>query len=204
MDHIKKLIHEMPSEELRANVQVCLEHSCAIFLEDYRGLGDKEMYIKERMNLEREIYTDDTDLEFKNSLNFFYETMNAAQFLWHKIGPVKNINRYLSLKSLLLGVIQAFELSHVPSTIPPIMEALATGQWKNFVLSAVGLMSPSGMKMEVLGEIIMYLICRIQDEDFLTWCKREIVCEDICPSFNLYANQSMEPLEKLLGEAPET
>lgn len=202
MDHVKELL-KLPSEELRANVQVCLEHSCAIFLGDYRGLEDKEVYIKNLMNLEAGD-PDEGDLQFKACLEVFYKRMNAMQSLWHRLGPVKTTKKALYLQSLLLGVIQAFELSEVPSMMPPIMEALVTGQWKNFVLSAVGLMSPSGMKMEVLGEIVMYLIGCIEDEEFLVWCKREVVCDDVCESFNLYANQTMEPLEKLLGEAPET
>lgn len=192
----------MPSEELRANVQVCLEHSCAIFLGDYRGLEDREIYIRDAINLQGEPL--ESDLQFKACLEVFYKRMNAMQSLWHSIGPVKTTKKVLYLQSLLLGVIQAFELSEVPSIMPPIMEALVTGQWKNFVLSAVGLMSPSGMKIEVLGEIVMYLIGCVEDEEFLIWCKKEIVCDDVCESFNLYLNQRMKPLEKLLGEAPET
>lgn len=201
MEHVKELL-KMPSEELRANVQVCLEHSCAIFLGDYRGLEDREIYIRDAINLQGEPL--ESDLQFKACLEVFYKRMNAMQSLWHSIGPVKTTKKVLYLQSLLLGVIQAFELSEVPSIMPPIMEALVTGQWKNFVLSAVGLMSPSGMKIEVLGEIVMYLIGCVEDEDFLIWCKKEIVCDDVCESFNLYLNQRMKPLEKLLGEAPET
>ena len=201
MEHVKELL-KMPSEELRANVQVCLEHSCAIFLGDYRGLEDREIYIRDAINLQGEPL--ESDLQFKACLEVFYKRMNAMQSLWHSIGPVKTTKKVLYLQSLLLGVIQAFELSEVPSIMPPIMEALVTGQWKNFVLSAVGLMSPSGMKIEVLGEIVMYLIGCVEDEEFLIWCKKEIVCDDVCESFNLYLNQRMKPLEKLLGEAPET
>jgi hypothetical protein len=192
---IKELLKISP-DELRRNVQVCLEHSCAIFLGDYRGLSPKEEdYIKEFMNLDGE--PDDSDLEYKAALHMFLTKMKETQTLWHKIGPVNKV-KMRPLHSLLLGIVEAFELSEI--SIPP-MEALITGQWKNFVLSAVRLMSPSGMKMEVLGEIIMYLI---DDENLLEWCKREIICDDRCESFNLYTNQTVQPLEKLLGEAPET
>ena len=84
--------------------------------------------------------------------------------------------------------------------MPPLMEALVTGQWRNFVLIAAGLTSPSGMKIEVISEIVAYLL----KEDFWEWCKRHVCEANECPSFNLYANQRVKPLEKLLGEAPET
>jgi hypothetical protein len=196
---VKELIHTISPDELRANVQVCLEHSCAIFLGNYQGLSKKEEeYVKECLHLEGE--PNQSDLEFKSILEVFQTKMNATQSLWHRIGLVQNHKALQPLPSLLLGILQAFELSEVPQSIPPIMEALVTGQWKNFVLTAVGLMSPSGIKLEVIGQIIMYLI----KEDFLGWCKRYIVCDSNAESFNLYANQTMEPLEKLLGEAPET
>ena len=198
MDHVKELI-KIPSDELRANVQVCLEHSCAIFLGNY-GLSEKEeAYLKGCMNLEKGELSD-TDLKFKEILEVFQTKMNAMQSLWHIIGPVKRSATIQPIQSLLLGIIQAFELSEVPPIIPAVMEALVTGQWKNFVLNAVGLMSPSGMKIEVIGEIVAYLL----KEDFWEWCKKHICEANECPSFNLYVNQRVKPLEKLLGEAPET
>jgi len=199
MDHIKELI-KIPSDELRANVQVCLEHSCAIFLGNYGLCKRDEEYVKDVMNMEKG-EPNKSDLEFKTALDIFKTKMNAMQSIWHSIGPVKMgvSSSQQSLSSVLLGIIQAFEMSEVPPIIPAVLEALVTGQWKNFVLSAAGLMSPSGMKIEVIHEIVTYLI----GEDFWEWCKRHIVDEG-CESFNLYTNQTMEPLEELLGEAPET
>jgi hypothetical protein len=198
MNHIKDLL-QIPDEELRANVQVCLEHSCAIFLGEYKNLSQREEdYIKEAF---REGGEPETDIQFKEIYDVFQSKMKATQSLWHNLGPVKTTTQIQPLRSLILGLIQVFEMSDIPSSIPPLLEALVTGQWKNFILTAVGLMSPSGMKLEVLGHIIIYLI---QDEDFLGWCKREICEAKSSPSFYLYANQTMEPLEKLLGETPET
>ena len=91
-------------------------------------------------------------------------------------------------------------MSKVPLNIHHILEPLVTGQWRIFVLNAVGLMSPSGMKIEVIREIVNYLL----KEDFWEWCKSHVCVANECPSFNLYANQRVKPLEKLLGEAPET
>lgn len=195
---VKELI-KIPSDELRANVQVCLEHSCAIFLGNYEGFSKRdEEYIKGVMNSEGE--PNESDLEFKAALDVFQAKMKSMYSIWHSIGPVKMGSSHKSLSYVLLGIIQAFEMSEVPPIIPAIMEALVTGQWKNFVLSSAGLMSPSGMKIEVIREIVNYLI----NEDFWEWCKRHICEANECPSFNLYVNQTMEPLEKLLGEAPET
>lgn len=202
MNTVKQLILTMPSDELRANVQVCLEHSCTIFLGNYQGLDFKEeAYVKEALTLEKGEPSKD-DLEFKEILEVFQRKMAATQSLWHSMkNPVKTINKHLTpLQYVILGIIQAFELSEVPSTIPLLLEALTTGQWKNFVLISAELISPSGIKMEVLGEIIIYLI---QGEDLLDWCKREIT-SDSCESFNLYANQAVKPFEKLFGETPET
>lgn len=198
MNHIKELIN-IPSDQLRANVQVCLEHSCAIFLGNYEGLGYREeLYIKDLINSEGE--PNQSDLRFKEILEVFQMKMNSLQAIWHSVGPVKiSTNSNNPIAALLLGIIQAFELSEVPSSIPAILEALVTGQWRNFVLSSAGLASPSGMKMKVINEIVTYLL----KEDFWEWCKRHIAGEG-CPSLNLYINQRMKPLEKLLGEAPET
>jgi hypothetical protein len=198
---VKELL-KMPSDELRANVQVCLEHSCAIFLGNYGLCKKEEEYIKSLMNLEKD-EPNESDLEFKAALDVFQTKINSLQSIWHSIGPVKMGTSSVpsaSLSSVLLGIIQAFEMSEVPPIIPAALEALVTGQWKNFVLSAAGLMSPSGMKIEVIREIITYLI----DEDFWEWCKRNICEGKESPSFNLYVNQTVKPLEKLLREAPET
>jgi hypothetical protein len=198
MDHIKELI-KIPSDELRANVQVCLEHSCAIFLGDYEGFSKRdEEYLKDVMNMEGE--PNHSDLQFKEILEVFQTKMNSLQTIWHSIGPVKMSTSSNTIAALLLGIIQAFELSEVPPIIPAILEALVTGQSKNFVLSAAGLASPSGMKIEVIHEIVDYLL----KEDFWEWCKRHVCEANECPSFNLYANQRVKPLEKLLGESPET
>ena len=201
MEHVKELLN-MPPEELRANVQVCLEHSCAIFLGNYEGLGHREgLYLKDMMNIEKG-EPNQSDIEFKAILEVFQAKMNAMQSIWHSIGPVKRDSTdFAAIATLLPGIVQAFEMSEVPPIIPAILESLVTGQWKNFVLSAAGLMSPSGIKLDVIREIITYLL---DGEDFWEWCKR-VVCEgNECPSFNLYINQRMKPLEKLLGEAPET
>lgn len=199
MDRVKEIL-QMPSDELKANVQVCLEHTCSIFLGDYTGLDLKEeTYVKERLRYE-EGEPEESDLEFKAIYDVFQSKMNSTQVIWHSLGPMKSHLSHTNLRSVILGLIQAFELSEIPPVIPALLEALITGRWKNFVLIAVGLMSPSGMKLDVLGQMIIYLI----KEDFLGWCKREICEAKESPSFNLYANQAMEPLEKLLGEAPET
>jgi hypothetical protein len=198
MEHVKELL-KMPSEELKANVQVCLEHSCAIFLGNYEGLGHREeSYIRDVMNSEGE--ENHSDLQFKETLEVFQTKMNSLQSIWHSVGPVKlSMASNQSLSTLLLGIIQAFELSEVPSVIPAVLEALVTGQWRNFILSSAGLASPSGIKMKVIDEIVTYLL----KEDFWEWCKREFPSER-GESLNLYLNQRMKPLEKLLGEAPET
>jgi hypothetical protein len=198
MNHIKELL-QIPDEELRANVQVCLEHSCAIFLGEYKGLSQREEdYIKEALRGER---GEETDLHFKQIYDVFQSKMNATHTLWHSLGPVKVGEQLQPLRSLILGLIQVFEMSEVPPSISLLLEALITGQWKNFFLIAVGLMSPSGMNLEVLGHIITFLI---QDENFFGWCKRNICEAKESPSFNLYVNQAVEPFEKFLGEAPET
>ncbi len=201
MNNIKELL-KMPSDELRANVQVCLEHSCAIFLGNYGLCKRDEEYIKGLMNLEKD-EPNESDLEFKEALDVFRSKMKSMQSIWHSIGPVKMGSSTVpsaSLSYVLLGIIQAFEMSEVPPIIPAVLEALVTGQWRNFVLSAAGLMSPSGMKIEVIHEIVDYLL----KEDFWEWCKRHICEANECPSFNLYVNQRVKPLEKLFGEAPET
>ena len=198
MDHIKELIN-IPSDQLRANVQVCLEHSCAIFLGNYEGLGHREeLYIRDVMNSEGD--ENQSDLQFKEILEVFRAKMNSLHAIWHSVGPVKKTTSNNTIAALLLGIIQAFEMSEVPSIIPPVLEALVTGQWRNFVLSSAGLASPSGMKMKVINEIITYLL----KEDFWEWCKRNFCEANECPSLNLYINQRVKPLEKLLGEAPET
>ena len=199
MNRIKELL-QIPDEELRANVQVCLEHSCAIFLGEYKGLSQREEdYVKEALRGERD--DPETELHYTQIYDMFQSKMKATHTLWHSLGPVKGGEQIQPLRSLILGLIQVFEMSEVPPAISPLLEALVTGQWKNFFLIAVGLMSPSGMKLEVIGQIIKYLI---QDEDFFGWCKRHICEARESPSFNLYANQAVEPLEKLFGEAPET
>jgi len=199
MENIKELLN-IPSEELRANVQVCLEHSCAIFLGNYEGFSKKdEEYIKSRINLEKG-ELNESDLEFTTAIAIFQTKMTSIQSLWNTIGPVKGPEMHESIANLLLGIIQAFEMGEVPQIILPIMEALVTGQWKNFILSAVELTSPSGIKIEVISSIVNYLL----KEDFWEWCKRHVCEANECPSFNLYANQRVKPLEKLLGEAPET
>jgi hypothetical protein len=176
MNYVKELIHTMPSDELRANVKVCLDHSCAIFSGNYQGFSaSEETYIKGIISREPCEPTED-DLEFKAIFQVFQKTMNATHSLWHNIkSPIRILKSKLTpLTSVILGTIQAIELSEVPSILPPLFEALVTGQWKTFILSAVGLMSPSGMKMEVIGDIVMYLV---GDEDFLEWCKREVVIQ---------------------------
>ena len=73
MEHVKELL-KMPSEELRANVQVCLEHSCAIFLGNYEGLGHREgLYLKDMMNIEKG-EPNQSDIEFKAILEVFQAT----------------------------------------------------------------------------------------------------------------------------------
>jgi hypothetical protein len=199
MNHNKELIKNTPPEELKENVQVCLEHSCAIFLGNYELCKRDEEYIKGLMNIEKGD-PNKSDLEFKEALEVFQRRMNSMNYLWNTIGPVKPHEVYNPLSALLLGIIQAFEMSEVPSIIPSVMEALVTGQWRIFILNSAGLASPSGMKIEVIRVIVDYLL----KEDFWEWCKRHVCEANECPLFNLYTNQRMKPLEKLLGEAPET
>lgn len=201
MEYIKELIKNTQSDELTANVQVCLEHSCAIFLGNYGLCKKDEEYVKGLMNMEKG-EPNDSDLQFKEILEVFQTKMNSLQSIWHSVGPVKmSTTPNNTIATLLLGIIQAFEMSEVPPIIPATMESLVTGQWRNFILNSAGLMSPSGMKIEVIGEIVKYLLKR---EDFWEWCKRHICEGKESPSFNLYVNQAVKPLEKLLGESPET
>ena len=198
MNHVKELL-KMPSDELKANVQVCLEHSCAIFLGNCSLGYREEAYFKDRLSLEKGEPTE-SDLEFQDVLEVFRAKMKSLESIWQSVGPVKMGSSDKSLSALLLGIIQVFEMSTVPLNIHHILEPLVTGQWRIFVLNAVGLMSPSGMKIEVIREIVNYLL----KEDFWEWCKRHVCVANECPSFNLYVNQRVKPLEKLLGEAPET
>jgi hypothetical protein len=77
----------------------------------------------------------------------------------------------------LLNCIESIELSKFPMHLTILFEALVTGQWKLFSLTAAELMSPSGVTLNILGNYFVNSIDEKEKEkekSLLRWCKREL------------------------------
>lgn len=192
MDAVKKLIAELPPDELRANVRTCVEHTCAAFLGCYDGLSEKQSdYVKEKFSVKESDDMNVNDLEYEQMFNIFNERVATTDKFWKSFNhPLQLVGKDDSLVSppvargsekptcsVLLGAIQAIELSPVPLPLPHLCEALVRGEWKAFLMIFVDLITPSLTTLEVLGIFVMYSIYPFSEVSLLRileWCKREL------------------------------
>jgi hypothetical protein len=198
MDAVKKLIAELPPDELRANVRTCVEHTCAAFLGcnpegrlarggTYNALSEKQAeYVKWQINIQESDDMGANDSEYEQMFEVFSNKIASTDKFW------KSFNHPIHLRkadlpkedhiiSVLLGTIQAIELSPVPTALPHLFEALVRGEWKAFLMIFVDLITPSRTILEVLGIFVMYSMYPSSELSLLRileWCKKELSPDD--------------------------
>jgi hypothetical protein len=179
MDAVKKLIAELPPDELRANVRTCVEHTCAAFLGFYDGLSEKqEDYVKWQISIQESDDMSANDSEYEQMFEVFSNKIANTEKFWKSFNhPLRLVGKDDSLVSVLLGTIQAIELSPVPTALPHLFETLVQGEWKAFLMIFIDLITPSRTILEVLGIFVMYSMYPSSELSLLRileWCKKEL------------------------------